>query len=302
MGLIVNPSNGLMQDALNSMIYVDKSLIIRELNKVVNTKSKFVCVSRPRRFGKSMAKALLMAYYSRGCDSREMFSTLKISQDPSFEKYLNKFNVIAIDCVGYYDNLLLKGEDSFVNAMTTKVRREMIEEFPDIDFAESKSIADCIKTVYKKTGTKFVILIDEYDLPIRTEQPEALFREYLGLLLSLFKDESTMEAIALAYITGILPIVRDRVESKLNNFREVTFLEPVNFAEFTGFTIEEVKQLCEKFDMNYQECLNWYEGYNAEGLHICNPHAVVMSMILFSGSFTCRTASTALSIAFPNRE
>ena len=278
MGIYVNPGNGLFQDALNSKIYVDKSLIVRELNEVINTKSKYVCVSRPRRFGKSMAKALLMAYYSRGCKSHKQFKNLKISKDPSYRKYLNKLNVIAIDCVGFYQNLLLKGEDSFVNAMTSDIRADMINEFPDIDFSNCKTIANCIKLVYNQTGVKFVILIDEYDLPIRTEQPESLFQEYLGLLLSLFKDESTSEATALAYITGILPIVRDKVESKLNNFREITFLKPHNFAEFTGFTEDEVKELCDKFDINYQECLNWYDGYIVNGIRICNPHAIVQAI------------------------
>ena len=162
-----------------------------------------------------------------------------------------------------------------MNKMTMAVRKEMIREFPDIDFSDSESIASCIRLVYQETGTKFVILIDEYDLPIRNEQPQKLFQEYLDLLLSLFKSETTMEAIALAYITGILPIVKERTESKLNNFREKTFLEPFNFAEFTGFTEEEVKELCDKYDVDFQECMKWYEGYTVEGIHICNPNAIV---------------------------
>jgi hypothetical protein len=226
-----------------------------------------------------MAKALLMAYYSRGCKSHRQFKNLKIAKEPGYKKHLNKFNVIAIDCVDFSDNLLKTGKDSFVNRMTEKIKKEFIEEFPDFVFSDCQSIADCIKLVYKHTGIKFVILIDEYDLPIRTEQPDALFREYLNLLLSLFKSESTGQATALAYITGILPIVRDKVESKLNNFNEITFLKPKNYAEFTGFTEEEVKELCDKFDVNYQECLKWYDGYTANGIKICNPHAIVMAII-----------------------
>ena len=275
MGIYVNPGNELMQQCLNSMIYVDKSLIIRELNKILDTRNRYICVSRPRRFGKSMAKALLMAYYSRGCKSHRQFKNLKIAQEPTYRKYLNKFNVIAIDCVDYTANLFKKGEDSFVNKMTRDIRNDMVSEFQDIDFSNYTTIVDCIKRVYQETGVKFVIIIDEYDLPIRTEQPNDLFQEYLGLLLSLFKSESTGQAIALAYITGILPIVRERVESKLNNFREKTFLDPGNFAEFTGFTEQEVWELGQKYNVNYQECLNWYDGYNVEGIRICNPHAIV---------------------------
>ena len=278
MGMIVNPSNGAFLTMLNSMIYVDKSLIIRELNKIVDTRNRFVCVSRPRRFGKSMAKGMLMAYYSRGCKSHRQFKNLKISQDLSYRKYLNKFNVIALDCVNYTDYLFEKGKKSFVSVITRKVFDEMVEEFPDIDFSKCQNIADCIIQVYKKTGIKFVILIDEYDLPIRAELPDVLFQKYLNLLLSLFKSETTMEAIALAYITGILPIVREKTESKLNNFDEYTFLEPANLSEFTGFTEEEVEELCNKYNIDFQECLNWYEGYTANGIHICNPHAVVQAI------------------------
>ena len=278
MGIYVNPSNELFQDALNSMIYVDKSLIVRELNKLLNTKSKYICVSRPRRFGKSMAKALLMAYYSRGCKSHRQFKNLKIAQEPTYRKFLNKFNVIAIDCVDYTTNLFKTGEDSFVNKMIQDIRNDMVSEFKDIDFSHCTTIADCIKLVYQATGIKFVILIDEYDLPIRSEQPNDLFQEYLGLLLSLFKSESTGQAIALAYITGILPIVRERVESKLNNFEEYTFLEPFQFAEFTGFTEDEVNSLCEQHNISFKDCLKWYDGYCVNGIRISNPHAIVQTI------------------------
>lgn len=278
MGIYVNPKNESFRTSLNSFIYVDKSLIVRELNKVVDTNQKYICVSRPRRFGKSMAKRLLVSYYSKGCDSHELFKDLKISKEPTYEKYLNKFNVVSIDFNDFVTNLYNIGEDSLIKAMNRKVSEEFPEEFPEIDFSKCQNIADCIKEVYKRTGIKFVILMDEYDLIVRSEPPKAILREYLDFLITLFKSEATNDATALAYITGILPIVREKVESKLNNFDEITFLKPYNFVDFTGFTEDEVKELCETHDINFQECLHWYDGYGINGKRICNPEAIVKAV------------------------
>ena len=97
MGIYVNPSNFGFQQSINSAIYVDKSMLIDFTNSVVNTRQKYVCVTRPRRFGKSMAAEMLAAYYSCGCESKNLFSNLKIATTSSFESELNKNCVIALD-------------------------------------------------------------------------------------------------------------------------------------------------------------------------------------------------------------
>ena len=97
MGIYYNPGNSAFQDALNSEIYVDKSGLLEFTNRIIDTKQKLLCVSRPRRFGKSMAAEMLMAYYSRGCDSGAMFQGLKIASSPSFHKHLNQYDVLYLD-------------------------------------------------------------------------------------------------------------------------------------------------------------------------------------------------------------
>ena len=108
MGILLNPNNNDFQRAINSEIYIDKSELIKYTNNVIYTEQQYICVSRPRRFGKSIAANMLTAYYSRGCDSREMFSKLKISRADTFEKHLNKYNVIHINMatfLGRYDSI-----------------------------------------------------------------------------------------------------------------------------------------------------------------------------------------------------
>ncbi len=258
----LNPGGSEFKSAIEDEIYVDKTMIISELNKLVGKKSsRFVCMTRPRRFGKSYVGDLICAYYSRNCDSRALFDGLKLSQDPSFEMYLNKLDVIRIDLVGFYSNYPNE-RDNLIQIIASKIAVEFREQFPDIEIEEKYGLADILQKVYKYTGRKFVVFIDEYDVLIREKASEEQIKRYLDFLNGLFKDVVTQEAITLAYITGILPIVREKIQSKLNVFREYNFLRPGPFIEFMGFTEEETKELCERYDMNFEECKVWYDGYH----------------------------------------
>ena len=282
MGLYLNPNANAFEDDKNTRIYIDKSLVIDELNKLVSTKEDFVCISRPRRFGKSMVGNLISAYYSKGCDTREIFSQMKIGQVPEFDKYLNKFNVIKLDLNELYQNANKKGEEAqLISQIDRRVAEEFKMQFKNVRFSEEdNSIDRCILRVYAETGEKFVIIIDEYDVLIRERVPQSLFDKYLSFLNGLFKGTTIRPAIALAYITGIIPIVRDKVQSKLNEFTEYTMLRPRQFAGMIGFTKEEVKGLCEKYDMDYDECLRWYDGYKmSDTVSVCNPLSIVNAIL-----------------------
>jgi hypothetical protein len=202
---------------------------------------------------------------------------MKIGQTPNFDKYLNKLNVIKLDLNEWYQNTAIKGQlDNMINLVNQKLLGEFIEQYPSIHFEENSTIADCILQVYGRTGEKFVIIIDEYDVLVRENVPQELFGNYLSFLNSLFKGTTIRPAIALAYITGIMPIVRDKVQSKLNEFSEYTMLRPAQFAGMIGFTEEEVKGLCEKYSVDYDECLRWYDGYKmSDTVKVCNPLSVV---------------------------
>ena len=278
MGLYLNPNAEAFKQGKNTRIYIDKSMVIDELNKLVSTQENFLCMSRPRRFGKSMVGNLISAYYSKGCDTREIFSQMKIGQVPEFDKYLNKFNVIKLDLNGWYQNAVSR--EKLIEEINETLREEFICQFPQIPFKESDNIAKCILKVYAGAGEKFVIIIDEYDVLIREKVPQSLFDNYLSFLNGLFKDTTLRPAIALAYITGIIPIVRDKIQSKLNEFTEYTMLRPRQFAGMIGFTKEEVKGLCEKYDMDYDECLRWYDGYKmSDTISVCNPLSIVTAVL-----------------------
>ena len=273
MNIYLNPSNVGFKETLAADIYVDKTMLISELNKFIDKGNKYVCVSRPRRFGKTIATNMLCAYYSKGCDSREMFKDLKISKADNYEKYLNKLNFIAIDVAGEFQNA--KDKDRMLDKLTSKVKKEFVSQFVNLDFSDCESIADCMLEVYSAIGETFVILLDEYDSLVRMEIQKTLFDEYLMFLNGLFKSNTLRPVISLAYITGILPVVRDKVQSKLNNFNEYTILDAKELAEFVGVTDEEVIDLCNQYDISHTECKNWYQGYRQYQFEIYNPESVV---------------------------
>ena len=297
MGFYFNPGSESLEKNVNSRIFIDKSLIMTVLNELFNTADRFLCVSRPRRFGKTVVVGnLISASYSRGANSRGIFEKLKIAQTPNWDKNLNKINVIQIDMFDIWNNAECKSD--VLPNLTAVVVGEMRNEFPDVIPQGKCTLADAIKLVYAETGIPFVVVIDEYDVLIRYPEALPILPAYLKLLDSLFKAGSTTRAIALAYLTGIIPIVRDRVQSKLNNFKEYTMLNPRELAPYIGFTPDEVKGLCDTYNMDYEECLRWYDGYHiAPGVSVCNSNSVCEAMLnkRFDDYWTQTGAYTAIS-------
>lgn len=275
MGIYVNPDNEAFLTSLNTKPYVDKSRLIGVLNENVNTNHANICVSRPRRFGKTMAVEMAYAYYSKGCDSRKLFEKLEFSKSEGWDRYLNKFNVIRLDLISFFDR---DGTtENKLKLLNNKVLHELKKEFNSIDLSDAKDIIDAISVISNETKEKFVIIIDEYDFPIRTRATSQDLKPYLSFLNRLFKNSDLKNAIALAYLTGILPPIADRVESKLNNFTIFTMIEPDEMAPYFGFTSSEVEQLCEQYGLDYNECCRWYDGYKLSKSELCvyNPLSVV---------------------------
>ncbi len=290
MGVYLNPRNENFTGVLKAPIYVDKTMMIEVINHFIDIENKYICVSRPRRFGKTIAGSMLAAYYSKGCDSMELFKGLKIAETEGFADKLNKYNVIQIDMNSEYQNTMRK--DQLIQRLTAKIREEMQQAFPDIVFTEEDSLAEAILKVYNATGETFIMIMDEYDVMVREQADEGLFSEFLSMLNGLFKSATLRPAISLAYLTGILPVVRDKIQSKLNNFEEYSILDAGELAEFIGFIPEEVKELCDKYEMDYEECRHWYDGYSQNGYEIYNPESVVKSMIRHKyGNWWSKTSS-----------
>ena len=273
MGIYLNPGNDYFKRVLAGNNYVDKTKMISILNDFIDRGENYVCISRPRRFGKTIAGEMICAYYSKGCDSQGFFCEREIAGTEGYEKKLNKYNVLKIDMNSEYQSAIDK--DRVIETLTKEIKKEFVDSYPEVVFEEEDSLPRMILRVYAATDETFIIIIDEYDVLVREQVDEKLFSKYLGLLNGLFKSATLRPAISLAYLTGILPIVRDKVQSKLNNFEEFTIIDAGELAEYVGFTAEEVQAICEESNINFNECANWYDGYHLGGYEIYNPESVI---------------------------
>ena len=186
MGIYLNPGNEVFRQIVNADLYIDKTMLLRETNRLLDSANKYICMSRPRRFGKTVTGNMLCSYYSRGCDSRELFEPFRISRDPGFLKNLNRYHVIKIDMNS--ENQSAQEKKDVLKILTEEVREEMKTAFPDVVFRGSDSLARCILRVYAAKQETFIILLDEYDVFVREQVSDELFQEYLAFLNSLFKQ------------------------------------------------------------------------------------------------------------------
>ena len=282
MGRFVNPNNSAFQNALNAEIYVDKTGLIEATNRFLDTPQAFICNSRPRRFGKSMAANMLAAYYSKGCDSHELFADLAIGKSADYEKYLNQFDVIHVDV--QWCLMMAKSAEATINFISKNILKELREIYGNVIADDVEMVADALAIISEALGNKFVVIIDEWDVLIRDEATNKIVQEeYINFLRGLFKGVEPTKYIALAYMTGILPIKKYKTQSALNNFDEYTMLEPDFLAPYIGFTEAEVKALCEQYHKAFAEVKRWYDGYELDGYNVYNPRAVVSLML--RGSF-----------------
>ena len=278
MGIYLNPGNDAFLEAIQSEIYVDKTGLIAYTNRVMGTVRKNICVSRPRRFGKSMAANMLCAYYSHGCCSAALFQGRKIHEDTSFTEHLNQYDVLFLNMQQFIRGARTPG--NFVNYIEQKVLSEIKTLFPHLLHEQESSLPDALMSIYTKGEQGkpgFIIIIDEWDCIFREmKEDENSQKYYLYFLRDLLKDRPYVK---LAYMTGILPIKKYGTHSALNIFEEFSMTDPKYLAPYTGFTEEEVKQLCLEYHMDFEEARQWYDGYRLDShLHIYNPKSISDAM------------------------
>ena len=294
MGFYLNPGNKGFWESVRSKIYVDKTGLIACTNGLINTEEKFVCVSRPRRFGKSMTLKMLAAYYSCGCDSTDLFKGCKIESDDTFREHLNRYDVIFLNMQQFLSRA--KRQD-MAEYLERTVLEELREAYGELFSEQTIVLAEALEKIYAKTDKQFIFLIDEWDCVMRERQEaEELQRHYLDFLRNLLKDQPY---VALAYMTGILPIKKYGSHSALNMFFEYSMTDQKELEEYTGFTEDEVRELCVRFGMDYEETGSWYDGYRFRRFrHIYNPRSVVEAMRChdFSGYWTATETYEALKV------
>ncbi len=285
MGLYFNTGIEKFNSALCSKIYIDKTRFLEYTNSVINTENRYLCISRPRRFGKSITAAMLSAYYGKNYDASALFANRMIAKSAGYRTYLNRYDVIEVDMNVFRHRINPQTGWTItaceaVSLFQKEVIAEIWEAYPDCFDRLEVDLPNVLAKVHAQTGTKFVIILDEWDTIFREDATdEAAQSLYLKLLRGLFKNAIAKEFLALGYLTGILPIKKYGTQSALNNFDEFTMINPEPLEEYVGFTQEEVEGLCREYQMDFQEVKKWYDGYQlGKQLHIYNPKSVVDAM------------------------
>lgn len=270
MAKYLNPGARSFLEAARSNVFVDKSAMISYLNSLACTKQKYLSVSRPRRFGKTMAADMLCAYYSRQTDARELFESLKLaSTQPvtvggdalAWDAYLGAFDVVRVTISQFLKHG--KGIEWCLDRMQRMVVRDLERAYPDIDYFDKSDLTQSMQDVFDEYARPFVVVIDEWDAPIRERRNDGEgHRLYLDFLRDWLKDQ---EFIALAYMTGILPIKKYGAHSALNMFDEYSMAAPIQLAPYTGFTEQEVGEICRQRGLNFDSVKQWYDGYRLSG-------------------------------------
>lgn len=276
MGTYINIGNAGFQRARNSE-YVDKSMLISVVNKTLFTERQFSCVSRCRRFGKSMAARMLYAYYDHSCDSRALFADLAIAGDPTFEQHLNKYPAIYLDMTDFVSRYK---NDDIVDKIEAALLDDVSKVYSDVAMNPEDSLMDYLLRVNIAKGEQFFFIIDEWEAICREFAPGTkAMDDYVGWLRRMFKSQQAMRVFAGVYMTGILPVKKYKTESALNNFLEYSMVEPGDMGEYFGFTKDEVRTLADKHSIDFDELEKWYDGYQiGDILSMFNPNSVMQAV------------------------
>lgn len=276
MGIFVNPrvdKDPFLRKA-QTTVFVDKSLMINVVIREMEEGRRLHCVTRPRRFGKTLAASMIAAFFGKQ-DTKADFDRLKISKTSKYAQYINRYNVVYVTM-----DATAESYGEFISRFEDRLRRDILRQWPDLDCGSTTTLDECLEMAYLHSGEEFVFVIDEWDKPFSawwaTDREKQSYLEYLRFL---FKDR---RYVALCYLTGILPIGKNSPGSALNNFLEDTFLTPSRFAEFFGFTHEEVQGLYNRAqqrgqspDFSLDDLEYWYDGYQlAKGRKLYNPRSI----------------------------
>lgn len=285
MGIFLNSAApySLYESEVKKPYFVDKSLMLEELFLPAETGNSHICITRPRRFGKTVMANMVSAFFSRGVDSTEIFSKLKIAESTGYKKHLNTHDVIRIDFSRMPRNC--NSYDKYIERIERILIQDLMEAYPKADIQEEDAVWDSLDLVYERYGgQRFIFVFDEWDCIFHkdfiTDEDK---KKYISFLSSLLKDKAY---VLLSYMTGILPIAKYSSGSELNMFAEYTMVSEEKFSDAFGFTEAEVDMLYARFLKNTGKPLlsrsglkEWYDGYHAKGgERIYNPRSVVMAL------------------------
>ena len=262
----------LYEKVLQQGVFVDKSMLIGKLNKLIGTNDCYVCITRPRRFGKTVNASMAGAYYTKGFDSSPMFDSLKISQAEDYKKHQNRYNVIYIDFSRTPD--VCNNYEEYITYIRECLKEDLSQMYPQLCGKEYAMLGK----MFRDTNDSFIFILDEWDSIFTKKFMTDDDRDsYLGFLRNLLKDQPY---VSLAYMTGVLPVAKYSSGSELNMFREYNAMNDSVFESYFGFGENEVRELCRKnTDVSYEELKWWYDGYClSDGTSLFNPRSVNMAL------------------------
>ncbi len=270
------------REMVSDLYFVDKSMLITELIPALEKKNRYFCISRPRRFGKSVMANMIGAFFGKSTDSSELFDQLAISKQEKYRTHLNQHNVIYIDFSRMSENC--GSYRSYISRIQNGLKEDIIAEYPDLALDPQKAVWDNLQQIFEKRGEKFIFIMDEWDAIFHKSFIQEADKEtYLEFLRNLLKGQVYVE---LAYMTGILPIAKYSSGSELNMFLEYDMATKKKFSEYFGFLDSEVDSLFEAYlhntadpEVSRENLRVWYDGYcTASGKRLYNPRSVVCAL------------------------
>lgn len=269
-------TNNSFTEVANYKYFVDKTELIEKVNECIGNPNKYLCITRPRRFGKTINAMMLACYYSKNADFKQLFDGMEISKSASYMEHLNKHNVIYITF-----NELPKAKctyEGFIGRYTHLLLEDLKEISPSTEINENLSLSDIFNKVYNETNEGFIFIVDEWDYIFNNNLFSDGDKEsFLQFLKDFLKDKPYVE---LAYMTGVLPIAKYSSGSALNMFLEFNIMNDHQYDSYFGFTQEEVENLCLKQKkISMTELTDWYNGYRTcNNLEIYNPRSVALAL------------------------
>lgn len=269
-----------------SPYFVDKTLMLRELFPYVSAGNRHICITRPRRFGKTIMANMISSFFQKASDSSDVFDSLAISQVDDYRRYKNQYNVIRIDFSKMPRNC--DSYTQYIERIEALLIEDVKEAFPQVKINEADAVGDILESVFVQCGEKFIFVLDEWDFIFHRDFINEIDKEkYVAFLSNLLKDRPY---VVLSYMTGILPIAKYSSGSELNMFAEFTMVNSPMFGEYFGFTDDEVDDLYRRYivecDRQHKEksvtrkgLRDWYNGYYTKsGERVYNPRSVVFAL------------------------
>lgn len=269
-----------------SPYFVDKTLMLSELFPYVSAGNRHICITRPRRFGKTIMANMISSFFQKASDSSDVFDSLAISQVDDYRRYKNQYNVIRIDFSKMPRNC--DSYTQYIERIEALLIEDVKEAFPQVKINEADAIGDILESVFVQCGEKFIFVLDEWDFIFHRDFINEIDKEkYVAFLSNLLKDRPY---VVLSYMTGILPIAKYSSGSELNMFAEFTMVNSPMFGEYFGFTDDEVDDLYRRYivecDRQHKEksvtrkgLRDWYNGYYTKsGERVYNPRSVVFAL------------------------